>query len=289
MSNPIHFSYDTVIPSAMLFNEKIEPSAIKLYAAIRGLTKTYGYCYATNAYLASAVKAGETTVKTWLSSLVKEGYLEIETNKNGIHWQRRIYISDKFKKSLRRSENGLPPAQKWATPSPKSGYILEEELKEEELKEETPPTPSKGESELLSFGRFVKMAKEEYEKLSLEHGSDVINDICEQINDHLASTGRKPYKDYPATIRNWLRRRQNDPKIASKPKDGQIQRDEQLAHRIAKEAINSVNGRDIHVGPRYIEFAFGPTRVILVKFGDHGFLEQCKTNLLKMGIYLDIF
>ncbi len=39
-------SFDAVIPSVLLFNENLEPNAIKLYAFVRGLTKAHGYCFA---------------------------------------------------------------------------------------------------------------------------------------------------------------------------------------------------------------------------------------------------
>ena len=102
-------SFDTVIPSAILVNENIELSAVKLFAFIKSLTKLHGYCYATNDYLSKLMKSTSRAIQNWLIQLKREGYVEIETEKNGIHWQRRIYISDKFKKSLRREPQFTPP------------------------------------------------------------------------------------------------------------------------------------------------------------------------------------
>ena len=102
-------SFDTVIPSAILINEKVDMKAVKLYAFIKGLTKAYGYCFATNEYLSNLMKSDVRSIQRWLIMLKKEGYLEIETDRNGIHWQRRLYVSDKFKKNLRKDMDVTPP------------------------------------------------------------------------------------------------------------------------------------------------------------------------------------
>lgn len=56
-------SFDAVIPSALLFNENLEPSALKLYAFVRGLTRAQGHCFATNTYLSKCIRTDERTVQ----------------------------------------------------------------------------------------------------------------------------------------------------------------------------------------------------------------------------------
>lgn len=148
-------SFDAVIPSALLINENIEPSAIKLYAFIRGLTRVEGYCYATNSYLAKCIKQDESNVKRLLASLKAEGFIEIHTDKNGIHWQRRIYIGVNFNKSLRRLKNEPPPAQFCAPPSSKMSYILENS-RIEDIKNKIPPSADA--AALVDF--FISKLKE---------------------------------------------------------------------------------------------------------------------------------
>ena len=97
-------SYDCVLPSAIFFNEKIEPAAIKTYAIVRNLTKMSGYCFATNDYLSETLAIESRTVKRHLSSLKSQGFIEIKTEKNGIHWQRKIYISERFKKIFTKGQ-----------------------------------------------------------------------------------------------------------------------------------------------------------------------------------------
>lgn len=139
-------SFDAVLPSAILLNENIEPNAIKLYAFVRGLTKGSGYCYASNEYLSKCMKCDESTVKRLLKSLKMEGFLEIHTNKEGIHWQRHIYIGDGFKKCLRRLKNKTPPAQNQAPPSSKMSHNRRYSIGDIEKKYIINPNPASQES-----------------------------------------------------------------------------------------------------------------------------------------------
>jgi DNA-binding PadR family transcriptional regulator len=86
----------------MWFDKNLDPLDIKTYAIIRSLSNKYGYCFATNLYISQTLSVSDKTARRSLDTLKKNGYLEIETERNGLQWQRRIYISDKFKKTLRK-------------------------------------------------------------------------------------------------------------------------------------------------------------------------------------------
>lgn len=154
-------SFDAVIPSALLLNENIEPNAIKLYAFVRGLTKAHGYCYATNEYLAACMKCDSSTVKRLLKSLKQEGFIQIQTDKNGIHWQRHIYVGVDFKKCLRRVKNEPPPAQNKAPPSSNLSPIYIEVLNSKSIEREIGPAspPISADAESLC-DLFLKKIKE---------------------------------------------------------------------------------------------------------------------------------
>lgn len=154
-------SFDAVIPSALLFNENIEPSAIKLYAFIRGLTRVHGYCYATNDYLSKCMKCDVSTVKRLLRSLAAEGFIEIETDKTGIHWVRRIYIAHDLKLCLRKLEkepskglNQTPPCLKMSH----NRRYRKEDIEKNTYKKSAPPPPSAEASDLCKF--FFEKIKE---------------------------------------------------------------------------------------------------------------------------------
>jgi hypothetical protein len=95
MSFHDEISYDAVIPSIILFNENLEPAAIKLYALIKSLSRMYGYCFASNDFLAEALKVDIRTIKRWLSSLAKEGYLSSDVNQEEGN-SRKIYLGTKM-------------------------------------------------------------------------------------------------------------------------------------------------------------------------------------------------
>ena len=74
-------------------------------------------------------------------------------------------------------------------------------------KEEHPPNPPEGGKVRVACGAFVKLTSEEKEELEKCFGNSQVEELIGEINDYLASTGKKPYKDYAATIRNWARRK----------------------------------------------------------------------------------
>lgn len=274
-----NLNFDCNLPASIFFNKNIEQTTVKLYACIRNLTHISGYCYATNKYLASLMDSSEASIKRWLKCLKREGYIDIETNKEGIHWERRLYLSDRFKKSLRRLTDELPPAHGRAGPSSRMSYRVEEELSKEELSKENPPTP-KGEF----FGRFVQLTKEEYSELSVKYSSDRLNEVIEEINDYIASSGRKPYKDYAATIRNWFRRRRTTQKSPTNsiPKEksmGEIEAD----NRTWKTQMEKIMYQYIKEGKVYFGNNYIQSESRRVNVFDKDFIEQAKILFRAIG------
>lgn len=52
----------------------------------------------------------------------------------------------------------------------------------------------------------VILSKEEVKAFETAYGKTTTKLYIEKINDYISSKGVKPYKDYAATIRNWLRK-----------------------------------------------------------------------------------
>lgn len=228
MENYKELSFDCVLPSAIFFNQNLEPACIKFYAIVRNLTKMHGYCYATNEYLAETLASAESSVRRWISSLESEGYLEVETEKNGIHWQRRIYISDKFKENLRRLKNEHPPAQNSAPPCSKMSTIIEEYSKEGLIKEvvcpegAVAPIPGcqKNIEKKKTNGESLKVEKDEIIRSAIQKKMDWSLPEIEEAWEILIKYSGKvndPWRFIEGTIEN-LRKKKNLDKLQSKEK-----------------------------------------------------------------------
>lgn len=306
-------SYDTVIPSGMWMNENLELSAVKLYALIRGLTKTCGYCYARNSYLVQAMKASPSSIKRWLGMLKNEGYIDVETTKDGLDWQRKIYISDKFKKSLRRLTHEPPPAHPRAPPGSPVSHIKKEYSKEEDINNNTPPTPSK-EGQSVEYGAYVRLRTGEYDKLVAFIGSkDKADELIDQMNDAIESGQKKQFKAYFPALKNWWRWRlsnakQIDSSVSGRGfKDGlkgmyhnnpSINREMESMHRNGEregenrtwwssfEKITYLHRDSIRSGSVYVEFSVRGNPGEKVYYNDTNFQLLCKHYCKKIGIEL---
>jgi DNA-binding PadR family transcriptional regulator len=227
MNDYHELSFDCVLPSAIFFNEHLEPSCIKFYAIIRNLTKKHGYCYATNQHLESVLSCSTASIKRWLGSLEEQGYLEVETEKNGIHWQRRIYLSDKFKIELRRFKNEPPPAQKCTPPSSKMSPITEEYSKKEIIKEVVCPSgavaPSESQKKVEKIGtdgnKRILEKDEVIRKMIHEVPEATMGEIEEAWKILVGYTGavNDPMQFILGTVKN-LKSKNNLEKLHSKEK-----------------------------------------------------------------------
>lgn len=96
MNEENKIGYYAIIPSTVLFNEKIKANEKLLYAVITVLSNKEGYCYASNAYLGKLLNAQPHTISKWVSHLKSLGFLCLDIIKNdkGEIIQRRIYPND---------------------------------------------------------------------------------------------------------------------------------------------------------------------------------------------------
>ena len=87
-----------IIPDFIMSNPGLEQGAKLLYGTISGLSHgDLGYCHASNRYLANYHGVCEKTIQRWLHSLCACGCLDIDTVKNGMKWERKIWIILNFK------------------------------------------------------------------------------------------------------------------------------------------------------------------------------------------------
>lgn len=188
-------------------------------------------------------------------------------------------VDEKFSNSFYERQNCQMQMADSPNANGKSATAIPD-TKTDTTKEEHPPTPQ-GES--VGYGKFVRLTKEEFEELRELIGStNTLSDLINEVNDYLASTGKKPYKDYAATIRNWWRRRQKEPQNAKK---GVFERNKELAQKI----VATLKHREIELYPESIGFINHGGHSIFISFNDLAFREQVLNRLRKMNLPINGF
>lgn len=193
-----------------------------LLAEIDSLDDPEKGCYASNKYFMDFFDESERKIQTGLSRLKNLGYIIYEKFDGRIRTLRSNFYGDKslFNTSEARenSDKSLFNTPEITKSSPLGcenhhpsfiGRPIEPDNKayNKDKKEEHPPNPPEGGSVREACGAFVKLTKSEREALEGVYGASRVGELIEEINDYLASTGKKPYKDYAAAIRQWARRR----------------------------------------------------------------------------------
>jgi hypothetical protein len=109
--------------------------------------------------------------------------------------QRRIAGIESGKKRKARSNDRSTTVQRMVNENEQS------KVKESKVKE------SKEVNVLLTIydGSSVPINQTTHDKLTQEYGESTILDYYQRINDYVASSGNKKYKDYASTARNWIK------------------------------------------------------------------------------------
>ena len=77
MDELVQRNYYAVLPANVRYDKNITPNAKLLYAEITALCNDKGYCWAGNAYFAELYGVTKTSISNWISSLQKNGYIEV--------------------------------------------------------------------------------------------------------------------------------------------------------------------------------------------------------------------
>lgn len=108
MEEKIGFGAYIVIPTCLLTDEKVSSQAILTFGIISNLSNQRGYCFASNAYIASLLNLHENTISKHIAELTDAGYLIRfdEVTPQGL--QRRLALSDPIKDQVgqRKDEGG---------------------------------------------------------------------------------------------------------------------------------------------------------------------------------------
>ena len=136
-------SYDVVLPTHLVINKKIQPFAKLFYGIVRNLCRVEGYCWATNEYFSNITGYKPRQIQNFINRLEEEGYLEREMvpagdGKSFNQTERKLFISDKFKKFL-STQKIAPPHAKNCTH--KEDIVKEDRKEKESIKEKASQAP----------------------------------------------------------------------------------------------------------------------------------------------------
>lgn len=116
MSGEKHVNYFAIIPATVRYDKNLSPTLKLLYAELTALSNKYGYCFATNSYLADLFTCSIRSIQNYLLLLKKYKYIDViliyAENSNEVIG-RRIYIqelSETTKKNIEKeikSDGGL--------------------------------------------------------------------------------------------------------------------------------------------------------------------------------------
>jgi len=85
-----------ILNSKVFFDKKLTDKEKLFFALITALTRSEGYCYASNSYFSDALDIKQTTISKSLTNLRKNGYIEIhylKDEKTKQILERRIYVN----------------------------------------------------------------------------------------------------------------------------------------------------------------------------------------------------
>ncbi len=128
-------TYSIAIPTHILSDLQISPTAKLLYGVIDSFQRKSGVCYATNDRLAQELaNCSERTVCRCVAELKDAGFIVIDQTKDPTKKQvcRRIYLSVSDGQGV--AKNGDPPRQNCLPPLAKNGDIVNKESNKEKKK-----------------------------------------------------------------------------------------------------------------------------------------------------------
>ena len=92
-------TYYTILPAEVRLDKRLLPFERILFSDILTLANKNGYCFASNSYFAKAYGVSTVSISTWISNLVKYGYISRSydyKDKTKKIERRRLYVKADF-------------------------------------------------------------------------------------------------------------------------------------------------------------------------------------------------
>lgn len=96
-----------LIPAHVADDPDIDDSTAILYGRLNALSNRDGFCWATDQYLADLTKCKLRSIQERLNLLEKKGYIVRDTKKEGMTWNRKIYVRNDIKINITNSATAL--------------------------------------------------------------------------------------------------------------------------------------------------------------------------------------
>lgn len=111
--NPAGYAF-SILPSAIMDDERLSDSELILYARLMSLAQKEGYCWATNEYLAQKCRKSKKTISRYLTTLEECGHIrrDVVRNENSEVVVRKIYINTLFLPSSDLENDEEKPTEK---------------------------------------------------------------------------------------------------------------------------------------------------------------------------------
>ena len=204
-------SYYAIIPANVRYDPDLTPNAKLLYGEITALTNEKGYCWASNKYFADLYKVTDRTVRSWISSLITNGYIISDL----IFKENSKEVEARYLKLIDGSMEETP-GKNLPTPTEEnfhtSGKKLPEPMEENFLDNNTTNTTLEYTtiSNDIVVGqqpktkRFIKPTIEDIEKYCVERKNGV--NATKFFNYYEANgwkVGKNSMKNWKAAVRTW--------------------------------------------------------------------------------------
>jgi RimJ/RimL family protein N-acetyltransferase len=227
------------------------------YALLSGLAHSNGFCFASDAYLAKRKKVDARTIRKWLENLEKKGYIKRETKKNGMYWDRKIFIMHSRVNSNNNYERKPTPASNGPTGPHREGVEGHIESEATAASEVPPPPSSK----------------------KKDPWANLINHFEEEEVSFLKKRFEERPKELPPvkSLLAWAR------KVIAQRIDSSDS--DKLFHKHREQAIRWEKSGKRHRGDRvsvhkdYVEFVDGPYRTVVnYRISDEEWMQQTGWN-----------
>ena len=198
-----------IVPTIVLDDMSLSGNEKMLYARISSLTNKYGYCFATNKYLAKQIGTSESTMKRCLKTLIEKRYVISEVKyKPGTKEieERRLLLSDFGRIQITTLGSEMNPPQVTSEPTPQVTSELDNNISSNNIR--------------LIKEKEIYKEKESFRKPTIEE----IDAYCRERNNsvdaevfyyHYESKGwligKAKMKSWKAAVITWEKGNKNNP------------------------------------------------------------------------------